>query len=157
MKRGLILINAYSKAESGLNQPLRLKEEFGKLGVCIDIKRNDSFLASVDGSGKIQTQADYDFCVYLDKDKYISHMLERTGLKLFNSHFSIQACDDKMTTAILLANQGVPMPETLGGLLCYDSAEEIDEAALKEVERRFQVQFGAWRQRKALRPPRRGG
>ena len=104
MRRGLILINAYSKLEHSLNQSRRLKEEFENLGVTVDIKRNDCFLASVDGSGNIQVDADYDFCVYLDKDKYISQMLEKAGLRLFNSHFSIQACDDKMTTAILLAN-----------------------------------------------------
>lgn len=137
MKKGLILINAYSKLENSLNQSSRLKEEFEKSGVSIDIKRNDSFLASVDGDGNIISGQNYDFCIYLDKDKYISQMLEKKGLRLLNSHFSIQACDDKMTTSILLADNGIPMPQTLSGLLCYDNSEKINENALDVIEEKL--------------------
>ena len=137
MKRGLILINAYSKLEHSLNQSKRLKEEFEKLGVRIDIKHNDFFIASIDDNGIIKTDVNYDFCIYLDKDKYISQMLERAGFRVFNSHFSIQACDDKMTTSILLANNDIPMPQTLSGLLCYDNSEKINENALDIVEQRL--------------------
>ena len=135
MKKGLILINAYSRLKSSLNQSERLKEEFERLGVSTDIRRNDFFAAQIDGSGNIQTQtAGYDFCIYLDKDKYISHMLEKSGLRLFNSHTAIETCDDKMLTSIVLANNGIPMPETLAGLLCYDPEEEIKEHILESVE-----------------------
>ena len=134
-KRGLILINAYSRLKSSLNQSERLKEELKKLGVSVDIKRNDFFAAEIDGSGNIQTKtAGYDFCIYLDKDKYISHMLEKSGLRLFNSHAAIEVCDDKMLTSVTLANSGIPMPKTLAGLLCYDEGAEIGENTFKNVE-----------------------
>ena len=135
MKKGLILINAYSKLESSLNQSKRLKEELEKLGVAVDILRNDFFAAKLDGLGNIVTKAEgYDFCIYLDKDRYISHMLEKSGLKLFNSHTAIEACDDKMLTSITLANSGIPMPKTLAGLLCYDEGAEIGEQFYKNIE-----------------------
>ena len=137
LNKGLILVNAYSRRESSLNQSRRLKEEFGKSGIAIDIKNNDYFAASIDGNGNIKTDFDYDFCIYLDKDKYISQMLERAGVRVFNSHFSIQACDDKMTTSVLLSNSGIPMPQTLAGLLCYDRDESLNGRALDEVERRL--------------------
>lgn len=137
MKKGLILINAYSKLEHSLNQSKRLKEEFEKLGVAIDIRRNNCFFASIDDDGNTKADLDYDFCIYLDKDKYMSQMLEKAGLRVFNSHFSVQACDDKMTTSILLADNGIAMPQTLPGLLCYDSSETVNEDALDIVEQRL--------------------
>lgn len=138
MKRGLILINAYSKLEHSLNQSTRLKEELELLGVKTDIKRNNFFATTIDAEGNIESLAqDYDFCIYLDKDKYVSFMLEKTGLRLFNSHFAIEACDDKMITSILLANQGIPLPKTMPGLLCYDSQEKILKETLDTIEARL--------------------
>lgn len=135
MKRGLILINAYSKLAHSLNQSIRLKEELEKLGISVDIKRNDLFFTIIDDKGDIISQAsEYDFCVYLDKDKYVSLMLERNGIRVFNPHNAIEACDDKMTTSILLANKGIPMPKTLPGLLCYDQEEVITEETLDRIE-----------------------
>lgn len=136
MKRGLILVNAYSSLAHGLNQSVRLKEELERLGVSVDIKRNDSFFCYINDEGNVISKAkDYDFCIYLDKDKYISNMLEREGLRLFNSSDSIGICDDKMVTFEVLSNKGIPMPYTLPGLLCYDEGKEINKGALNAVEK----------------------
>lgn len=120
MKKGFILINAYSSLPSSLNQSRRLKEEFEKSGVKIDVLRNIYPLYTRDDGGIENRLPPYDFCVYLDKDKYASALLEKAGVPLFNSRAAIQACDDKMTTHILLSGRGVPMPKTIPGLLCYD-------------------------------------
>ena len=40
LKKALILVNPYSTLISAINQPIRLKEEFKKLGVEVDIKPN---------------------------------------------------------------------------------------------------------------------
>ncbi len=138
MKKGLILINAYATLESSLNQSRRLQEEFKKLDVQIDILRNDSFYAYINEDGTIQKNIqDYDFCIYLDKDKYISFLLEKIGLRLFNPHASIRACDDKMTTYILLANQNIPLVKTLPGLLCYNQDAMIKEETIRIIEKEF--------------------
>ncbi|MDE5756728.1 MAG: ATP-grasp domain-containing protein, partial [Clostridia bacterium] len=134
-KKVLILLNAYAKLPAFLHQANRLKEEFAELGVEADVRRNDEFYAYLDDSGRLQSKlSGYDACIYLDKDKYTSQMLEKCGLRLFNSHDAIQACDDKMTTGILLANNGVPMPKTLAGLLCYDLDEPVKKSSLDIVE-----------------------
>ncbi len=133
MKKGLILVNAYTRQQSSLNQSIRLKEELGKNGVDVDIKRNDCFIAQIDNDGEILSNVkDYDFCIYLDKDKYVSLMLERSGLRLFNTHNAIQACDDKMQTAILLSQNSIPMPRTLPGLLCYEN-QKLNVKAIQNV------------------------
>ncbi len=137
-KKALILLNAYAKLPAFTYQANRLKEEFGELGIATDIMRNDRFFTYIDKNGQIESNLKgYEFCIYLDKDKYTSQMLEKRGLRLFNSHDSIQACDDKMNTAILLANKGIPMPKTLAGLLCYDLDESVKSDSLDIVESRL--------------------
>lgn len=135
MKRALILINAYLKLQSQFSQAERIKEELFTLGVEADIRRNDGFFAFIkDGEIQSQLPEKYDFCVYLDKDKYLSEMLEKTGLRLFNKHIAIRDCDDKMQTYIALSKSGVKMPKTLAGLLCYEASEPVREETLTRIE-----------------------
>ena len=135
MKKGLILTNAYAKLAAFSNQSNRLKEELERLGVCTDVLKNDGFFAFINEQGEIQTSLkNYDFCIYLDKDKYISQMLEKQGMRLFNRHQSIVDCDDKAVTFIRLANSGVPMPLTLSGLLCFTPDEKVRAATLDTIE-----------------------
>ena len=135
MKKGLILVNAYNTLNQSIHQANRLKEEFNKLDVFIDILKNDSFLAIINDNGYIKSKLNnYDFCIYLNKDKYISLMLEKNGLRLFNSHDAIVNCDDKMTTSIILANHNIPLPKTLPGLLCYNEDAKINIETILHIE-----------------------
>lgn len=128
MKRALILINTFSNLKAAMNQPIRIKEELEKLGVEVDIKPNSIDTVMVlNGEPYLFIQG-YDFVIYLDKDKYTSALLERTGMRLFNSHKSILICDDKMETHIQLSGQGINMPDTIPGLLCYNENASIYEA-----------------------------
>lgn len=135
MKRGLIVINAYSALAPVLNQAERLKHEFGELQIEADVKTCAEIYAGIDDSGSAFANVDdYGFCVYLDKDKYLSAILEKAGLKLFNSHAAVQACDDKMQTQLLLSGSGTPMPATLSAPLCYTQNAEPDKKFLDRAE-----------------------
>lgn len=129
----LILVNAFAETP-GTRQVLRMREELKKLGVATEIRRNDFFCARI-ADGDILLDADLDFCVYLDKDKYVPRMLEKRGIRLFNSAAAVEACDDKMTTHIILAGTGIAMPDTLPGLLCYEANAKLNAAALDKAER----------------------
>ena len=134
MKRALILVNAYSKLKNSLNQSARLREEFALLGVRADVRLNDGTVCGCGEGGTLENHvADYDFCVYLDKDKYAARMLEKCGMRLFNGAAAIETCDDKMLTCIALAGNGVPMPDTIPAPLCYDPAEPVSERLLDGV------------------------
>lgn len=135
--KGLILVNAYSESEEYLYQAKRLKEEFALLSVEVDIKKNDSFPLIIENSCIASALGGYSFCIYWDKDKYILSMLEKTGLPVFNSRAAILNCDDKMQTYIELAGRGIPLPETLPGLLCYSEAEQIKASTLERVEKKL--------------------
>ena len=132
--KGLILTNAYSQFSA--RQVKRLTEELTARGVTVDARRNDFFPTEI-SDGKIKASCRYDFCVYLDKDKYVSQMLESAGVRLFNSAQSIELCDDKMLTHIALAKNGIPTPDTLSGLLCYDERVQIGSEIIDRVESAF--------------------
>lgn len=129
--KGLIVVNAYAKTTE-TRQVLRLRDEFFKLGVSTRVIRNDCFFGRVGCDEYARKLNDYDFCVYLDKDKYASRVLSK-HMRLFNSAEAIESCDDKMTTHILLSDSGIPMPPTVAGLLCYDKTAEIPDSAADGV------------------------
>lgn len=133
MKKALILINAYSVLPSYLNQANRLAQEFKKLGVEAEIRRNDLGLYIKDGSIAGYTGG-YDFCVFLDKDKYTAAMLEAAGLRLFNRRSAVEICDDKMLTHLALAGKGIPMPDTVAGALCYIQDAALSDETVRKLE-----------------------
>ena len=129
--KGLIVVNAYAQTTE-TRQVVRMREEFTNLGVKTDTVRNDMFFARVIGDEKAKLDLQgYDFCLYLDKDKYASRMLEK-HMRLFNSAAAVENCDDKMTTHLLL-NGTVPMPDTIAGLLCYDKSATVTDDAVNRV------------------------
>lgn len=132
--KGLILTNAYYSAPPYDHSARRIKEELENLGVSADIRRNSFFPARMGGNSEIiSAVCGYDFCVYLDKDKYASEMLEKAGMRLFNSHSAVSACDDKMRTLIRLAGSGVPIPRTMPGILCYTPSAAVSGNAVQTV------------------------
>lgn len=131
--KGIILTNAYVNTGDIAFQPTRLKEEFERLGVRIDIKPNDFFPTLIDGENIKHTLLGYDFCVFLDKDKYVLKALEKCGIPLYNAYEPITVCDDKMLTLLHLSNNGIKMPKTLSGLLCFDGSKKVKESTVDRI------------------------
>jgi RimK family alpha-L-glutamate ligase len=114
--KGIIVVNAYIKNSSQISQAQRIKSQFDEAGVDVDIVKNINLACIIDG----QIVANkYDFCVFLDKDRVAARLLEKSGLRLFNSANSIELCDDKMLTHIALANNHIAMPNCIYAPLCY--------------------------------------
>ena len=132
--KGLILVNAYA-ATVDTRQVTRLRDELRLRDVSCDAVCNDGFFAGVVGGNSTAIDG-YDFCIYLDKDKYASHILQK-HMRLFNSAEAIEACDDKMTTHIMLSDNGIPMPDTLAGLLCYDKTATVSDRTIDTVIQRL--------------------
>ena len=133
MKKGIILVNAYYDLPAYLNQAYRLKEEFSKLGITADIVASDGIGLYL-SDGKVKLTDVPDFCIYYDKDKYLSQMLEKACVRLFNPHSAIVACDDKTTTLVALAGNGIPMPDTVSGLLCFTPEKKVSKEILDNIE-----------------------
>ena len=130
--KGIIIINPYLIPIESVRQAERLKEEFNKKGVDVEIVK-DGYLNAQISNSALEIELEADFIVYLDKDKYLSSILERKGLKLFNSHDAIRVCDDKARTYIALANKGFNLPKTIFGALCYNDKCQIDKKAVDRI------------------------
>lgn len=131
--KAIILTNAYTNTGDIAYQPERLKEEFEKLGVSADVKPNSFFpISIVDGKINLSLEG-YDFCVFLDKDKYALKGIEKSGLPVYNAYEPITICDDKMLTFLYLANNGIPMPKTIPGLLCFNKNGKISASTVDAI------------------------
>ncbi len=126
MKRAVILINPYIVSEHEFYQPRRMAEELAARGVHAEIVPNRG-LCSVGREGIRESLTEkYDFCVYLDKDKYVPRMLQARGMRLFDRAEAVEVCDDKFLTHIALAGK-VPMPKTVPAPLCYKKDAEAGD------------------------------
>ena len=130
--KAVIIINAFTRSAGADYQPARLKEEFEKAGVFAEIIKNDGALCRII-NGEISCDLNADFCVFLDKDKYLSASLEKKGVRLFNKSKAIEDCDDKAVTFLRLSNNGVPMPDTITAPLCYTPEAKISDEFINEV------------------------
>lgn len=129
------MVNAYAPVVM-TRQVARLRDELVSRGVKISVKQNNIFPTAIRGGDIALKNFDCDFCLYLDKDKYVARMLEDRDIRLFNRADAIEKCDDKMTTLIELAGS-VPVPDTLPGLLCYYDDAVVPKHVLDDVQSRL--------------------
>ena len=133
MGNGIVIINPYLVPEQSIHQAHRLQEEFNKLNVSVQIV-TDAFLHSSIDKDIIKTKLNgVDFAIYLDKDKYQSEILSKSGIRLFNSHESIRLCDDKGSTYITLANNNIYMPKTIFAPVCYHKDLTVKKEWAKKI------------------------
>ena len=136
--KGIIVINAFLKPEQSVRQAERLKQEFNKRNVEIEIV-SDGFLKTGIFGGKILSSfKSVDFAVYLDKDKFLSAELESSGIRLFNRHVAIRVCDDKGETYLALVKNGIPVPDTIFAPLCYGGGK-IREKVLDDIAEKLSL------------------
>ncbi|MDY6367898.1 MAG: RimK family alpha-L-glutamate ligase [Clostridia bacterium] len=131
-RNGVIIVNAYGRPKESVLQPFGLQDEFFKLGVSAQIIKNGEsnvFLKD----GKIKSLLSADFAVFLDKDKYLSFELEKSGMRLFNRHGAIRLCDDKGETLIRLSDSGLNLPDTVFAPLSYSDEDSISESSLIRI------------------------
>ena len=119
-KRGLAIVNAYDILPSVDHFASRMQEELEKLGIELEVKTAAEIYAFIGGDGELYSaDLPYDFCLFLDKDRYISHLLEEAGMRLFNCAKAIAVCDDKMLTYMNMMHFGIRVPKTVSGPLHY--------------------------------------
>lgn len=135
--KGVIFVNPFLITKQSESQAERLKEEFNKRGVQIEIIKDGYLKVAITGAGASIDLPALDFAVYLDKDKYLSEILERSGLRLFNRHEAVRICDDKGQTYLKLLGHGVNIPKTIFGALCYNQTFPIQKAAVENIGKKI--------------------
>lgn len=119
MKRGLIFINGFSQTQSQKHQVNSLARALINRGVNVATIKGNSLPAYIDGGDVKLNVPKCDFAVFFDKDVHLSYMLEKRGIRLFNTAKAIEVCDDKMRTYINLVGKGINLPLTLSSPLMY--------------------------------------
>lgn len=132
-KYGIIIVNSFSYSPAFQNQTKRLIEEFKKLDVKIDIGKNSHINIFLDNYEITNKLKDYDFVVYLDKDKYPARMIEKSGQKIFNKPRAIELCDDKLQTYIALTQNNIKMPRTIASPLKFYKTDVDDGIFLQKL------------------------
>ena len=130
--KGAIFVNAFKVPKESVHFAERLKDEFLSLGVRAEIIY-DGYTENSVKNGRIESGYTFDFAVFLDKDKYLSACLEKSGVRLFNPHNAIRICDDKGETFIALSGKGLNLPDTIFAPVCFNKDLPIDENALIAV------------------------
>ena len=134
--KGIIFVNAFKVPKESVHFAERLQQEFKALNVSAEIVYN-GYTDNVIAGGEIKNGVSCDFAVFLDKDKYLSACLEKSGVRLFNSHNAIRTCDDKGETFIALSGYGLNLPDTVFAPVCYNKDLPVDESGLKAVAERL--------------------
>ncbi len=127
--KGIIFINPFLVPKQSVHQAERLKSEFNKLGVDIEIVSDGYARVALKSDGAEIDLDATDFGIYLDKDKYLSQILTKSGIRLFNTHQAVRVCDDKAETYIALAGNGISFPKTVFGALCYSPDKLVLESS----------------------------
>lgn len=132
---GLIIVNQ----EIGHNayKIARLKEEFEKKNIPLEVVVNDGTLGCIKNNDVCVYLPKADFVFYFDKDIYLARLLEKAGYRLFNKPDFIKLCDDKMLTFIECANKGIKMPLTIAGPLVYYGLKKEHLDFLLKVEKQL--------------------
>lgn len=110
MKKGFFLINAFYKSKSVDEIYVYLKEAAERAGASLDLLDNSQIENRVD-INVCTLAADYDFCIFWNKDILLARMLERNGIRVFNSADAIEVCDHKAKTHMALIGN-IAMPQT---------------------------------------------
>lgn len=147
--RAVVLVNAYIRSPGMIRQAERVAEELHLRGAETSVMKNGEFSAYVH-ENRITLRQNCDFVVNLDKDKYLPRMLEKCGVRVYNSARAVELCDDKMLTGIELAGAGLNLPDTVPAPLCYYADAQLKEEFLRGIENRLGLplvvkkSFGSW-------------
>ena len=117
-----------------------LKEAAGKHGIEIEERTNAELLGQLEITNLSKSRClskteRPDFVIFWDKDVRLAKLLEKAGLRLFNSADGVAVCDDKSLTHERLLGTGIRMPKTFFAPLTFPACGYPDLSFLLPVEK----------------------
>ncbi len=131
--RGWLVVNAYLRTQKFQELYDLLRNACRVVGASLEVKTNDELLSSLQSDKK--TPSLPQFALFWDKDVYLARRLERLGVRLFNSAAAVEACDNKILTALALQAADIPTPETFLVPKTFPSVGYTSWRFLDEAER----------------------
>ncbi len=109
-----LVVNGFIHSEKFSQIFERLVYAAKKRGCRLEIKTNAQLLPDLVMGGKtVLPGMRPEFVIFWDKDIRLARLLEKLGLRLFNSAQSIEICDDKARTHLELMDSDIRMPRTI--------------------------------------------
>lgn len=115
--KGLLI--GFTKWQTTTAYPL-FKKFFSEYGIELDLQKIDEYVLCVRDNGLNLDFNQYDFCIQLVKDQYISSIFESLNKPCFNKYNSMAMSDDKFLTYVKLFSHDIPLPKTLSGNTDFD-------------------------------------
>ena len=112
MKKGMLITNGFVGEESFKSLFRALMEAAKRENMEIEQRGNDGLLFDIASGKPLFDIGRYSFGIFWDKDIMLGRMLEKCGLRLFNSAGAVALCDDKALTHAALSGR-LPMPKTI--------------------------------------------
>ncbi|MBR3646093.1 MAG: RimK family alpha-L-glutamate ligase [Lachnospiraceae bacterium] len=132
--RGILVVNEFLKSKK-FDEIYEFLLEAGKKAsrqIEFAVMTNAEVLANPEG---VKEQMP-DFVLFWDKDVRAAALIEKLGIRVFNSSRAIQICDDKSVAYMELLNTDVKMPETFVGPLTF-GFEDKEHTVLTSAERKL--------------------
>ncbi len=123
MKKGLLI--GFTKWQTECAYKI-YAEFFAKHNIKLDLLKIDEYVLAIENGKPNIKVKDYDFCVMLVKDQYISTLFEKQGKLCFNGYKEMSSSDDKFLTYVKLAENNIPLPKTLSGNTDFDGLKISD-------------------------------
>lgn len=144
MKRGVLI--GFTKWQTECAYKI-YKQFFERYNIELDLLKIDEYVICIENDRYSLDIDQYDFCIMLVKDQYISLLFEKAGKRCFNGYDNMSFSDDKFLTYVKLVGEGIPMPKTLSGNTDFDGLKLSDfhrsEDFKNKVERHLNYPFVA--------------
>ncbi len=117
------------------------KEYLRRAGVELSLLKIDEYALCINKGVPNIDAKNYDFCIELVKDQYISTLFEKQGKPCFNAYQSMCLSDDKFLTFVKLSNEGIPLPKTISGNTDFDGLTIKDFKRSKEFKDKIEKEM----------------
>lgn len=128
-KHGWIIYNSFLPSNDFLDFAEWLHEAANKYNLSTEIVANSDILVSLSNNSLRLLKEDNkrlpDFVIFTDKDIYLARQLELLDIRVFNSAAAIEISDDKIATYQRLAENKLPIPNTIIAPKIFSRTNEI--------------------------------
>lgn len=123
MKKGLLV--GFTKWQTECAYKI-YKDCFAKYNIKLDLLKIDEYVLCIQNGKPNIDVKNYDFCVMLVKDQYISTLFSKKNKPCFNGYAQMSSSDDKFLTYVKLAENNIALPKTLSGNTDFDGLKLPD-------------------------------
>src|SRR5690625_1676112 len=133
---GWIIYNGFLRSDKFKDYAKMIQEAASELGHQVFLYKNSDIISLLNNNIQvfsIRQQQFPDYIVFTDKDIYLAKQLELLGIPVFNSAASIDISDDKIKTYQKLAENQIPIPETIFAPKTFGLRGDFPTAYLQSV------------------------